>query len=511
MSEKDLDKIEPVDFDLTESPLFSNQAAQVVSNKPSAKVLITLAGLMLVALFVIFVLPTVVTEYELPLERRADNIADQALSALPNPATTISPFEAAQRALQRKEAQDVLAELLGKQAELDGLNVAQWAESDYDEALEKASIGDDYYRTQDFELAQDSYAQGREALVLLLDSVPVVVSRTLIDAQQTFEAGDSEQALAKYDLALLLDPESEAAAIGLQRSEALEEVKGLLAQADELFESGELELAQEVYQQALKRDSYNDRARARVNETAALITENEFSKIMSRGYMLLESGEPEQAIAAFQLATGLGIHEEQALAAITQTENEIANAEINQIRGIITQAEGDEQWQLAVDEYDKVLAIDANLLFAISGRDYAGKRARLDRLLVEGIDNPHRFSEDAVFEQILDVYYTGRAIDPPGPVLIRQLDVLEGLLENSQIAIEIQLVSDRFTEVTLLRIGNLGKFEQQSISLKPGRYVAVGRRSGYREVREEFTVGFGRTPSSVVVRCEERVVATNGR
>ncbi|MCH2356941.1 MAG: hypothetical protein MK319_09780, partial [Pseudomonadales bacterium] len=330
MSEKDLDKIEPVDFDLTESPLFSNQAAQVVSNKPSAKVLITLAGLMLVALFVIFVLPTVVTEYELPLERRADNIADQALSALPNPATTISPFEAAQRALQRKEAQDVLAELLAKQAELDGLNVAQWAESDYDEALEKASIGDDYYRTQDFELAQDSYAQGREALVLLLDSVPVVVSRTLIDAQQAFEAGDSEQALAKYDLALLLDPESEAAAIGLQRSEALEEVKGLLAQADELFESGELELAQEVYQQAFKRDSYNDRARARVNETAALITENEFSKIMSRGYMLLESGEPEQAIAAFQLATGLGIHEEQALAAITQTENEIANAEINQ-------------------------------------------------------------------------------------------------------------------------------------------------------------------------------------
>ncbi|MCH8265272.1 MAG: hypothetical protein IIC10_07720, partial [Proteobacteria bacterium] len=388
MSEKDIDKIEPVDFDLTESPLFSNQAAQVVSNKPSAKVLVALAGLMLVALFVIFVLPTVVTEYELPLERRADNIADQALSPVPDPATAISPFEAAQRALQRKEAQDVLAELLAKQAELEGLNVAQWAEADYDEALEKASIGDDYYRSQDFELARDSYAQGRDALVLLLDSVPVVVSQTLIEAQQAFESGDSEQALAKYDLALLLDPESEAAAIGLQRSEALEEVNGLLAQADKLFESGELALAREKYQQALKRDSYNDRARARVGETAALITENEFSKIMSRGYTLLESGEPEQAIAAFQRASGLGIHEEQALAAITQTENEIANAEINQIRSVIIQAEGDEQWQLAVDEYDKVLAIDANLLFAISGRDYAGKRARLDRLLVEGIDNP---------------------------------------------------------------------------------------------------------------------------
>ena len=166
---------------------------------------------------------------------------------------------------------------------------------------------------------------------------------------------------------------------------------------------------------------------------------------------------------------------------------------------------------MAVDEYDKVLAIDTNLLFAISGRDYADKRARLDRLLLEGIDNPERFYEDAVFEQILDVYYTGRAIEPPGPVLIRQLDTLQVLLENSQVQIDIQLISDMFTDVTLLRIAELGKFERQSVSLKPGRYVAVGRRAGYREVREEFTVGFGLTPSSVVIRCEERIVATNRR
>ena len=83
------------------------------------------------------------------------------------------------------------------------------------------------------------------------------------------------------------------------------------------------------------------------------------------------------------------------------------------------------------------------------------------------------------------------------------------LLENSQVPIEIALVSDNLTDVTLQRIGNLGNFEQTAVSLKPGRYVAVGRRPGYREVREEFTVGFGLTPSTVLVQCVERVVATN--
>ena len=150
-------------------------------------------------------------------------------------------------------------------------------------------------------------------------------------------------------------------------------------------------------------------------------------------------------------------------------------------------------------------------MFAINGRDYAEKRARLDQLLLGALDNPERFSEESVFQQTLDVYYTGRAIENPGSRLVAQLDELQIFLENSQVPIDIQLRSDSLTEVTLLRIGNLGSFEQTAVALKPGRYVAVGKRSGYREVREEFTVGFGLTPSSVLVQCEERIVATNRR
>ena len=233
--------------------------------------------------------------------------------------------------------------------------------------------------------------------------------------------------------------------------------------------------------------------------------------IMSRGYAFLESGNPEQAITMFQQAANLGVRQEQALAAITQTETVVANAQINEIRVLISAAESEEKWQMAVDEYDEVLAIDPNLLFAIDGRGYADKRAQLDRLLIDANENPERFAEDAVFQQTLNVYYTGRAVEGPGPRLVGQLDELQVLLENSQVPIDIQLVSDNLTDVTLLRIGNIGSFDQHYVSLKPGRYVAVGRRAGYREVREEFTVGFGLTPGLVLVQCEERIVSTNRR
>jgi len=517
MVDKDIDKVEPVgdvpdaSANAKDSPPIANQIPPAPVNKPPLLMWIGLGGLGIVALFVVFVLPTIVSEYELPLERRVENAAVRAPQAAANNATNISPFEEAQRALQRKEAQDILAELLEKQQTLEELQVSQWGQVAYSAALEQASIGDEYYRNQEFTLARDSYAQGRNGLIAIIESIPTVSTQTLVDAQKALEEADSSLATEKFQLALLLDPENEDARIGVERAQTLDDVSALIATADRQLEDGELEASRSNYRAALNLDTYNEYARNKITEVSRLITEAEFARIMSSGYTLLQNGEPEEAIAAFKRASAIGINQEQAAAAIVQAENDIANAEINRLRALIIAAEAAEEWQQAVTEYDKVLAIDANLVFAIDGRDYAAKRAQLDRLLVSAISSPERFAEDAVFEETRDVYFTGRAIDEPGPKLQQQLDELQVLLENSQVPIEITLVSDNLTEVTLLRVGMLGMFEQTSMSLKPGNYVAVGKRTGYREVRQEFTVGFGKTPDSVVVRCEERVATTTRR
>jgi len=511
MSDKDVDKIDAVNFDHNDNSVFLNKAAAQQAEKPAPWIWFGLGGLLLLALLVIFVLPSIVSEYELPLERRVELLDTPIVQPATNATNAISPFEEAQRALQRKEAQDVLAELLANQAELDGLDVAAWGKQDYENSLEQASIGDEYYRTQNFISAREFYVTGREGLRGLLDSIPSVLEQTLIAAQRALIDLDSAEALSKYSLALLLDPENELAQIGEQRALTLDEVSALLREADDLVKDGELQQALAKYNEVLNLDGYNEDAAQQVTAVSRRITENEFSQIMSSGYVLLQAGEPEQAIAAFQRASRLGIKQDEAQAAIIQTENEIANTEINRLSRLITTAEQNEQWQEAVDQYDNVLAIDSNLLFAINGRDYANKRATLDRLLVEAIDNPERFSEDEVFEETRISYFIGRDIENPGPRLAEQLDELEAFLEYSLVPIDISFRSDNQTEVTLLRIENLGMFEQTSLSLKPGRYVAVGKRSGYREVREEFTVGFGLTPETVIVQCDERIVSPSRR
>ena len=495
--------------DLTRQVSF-NSASVSDSNKPPVWAWFGLATLILIALLVIFVLPTVVSEYQLPFEPRVDTLQIQpAIPIDSNP--EISPFEQAQQARQRKEAQDVLAELLEFQSQLEQLNVQSWAMSEFEAALETASLGDNFYREQNFLEARETYFEGSRKLSAILDSVGDVFKESLRQAQDAFDYKNAESAIEQFTLAKLLDPDSEEAKIGLERALVLDQVLSLATKGQQLLEDNALEESRRIFEEILSIDSRNESAKITIEEISQLIVNADFAQVMSRGYSLLQAEEAEEAILQFQAALNFGVREEEALAAINQAENDIANKKISAIQKLIDSAEDQEDWDEAVVQYDGVLEIDPNIVFAIEGRDYASKRAQLNDLLVSSINGPDRFYEQDVFQQTLDIYYTGREVEKErgGPLLSGQLDKLEQLLETSQIPVEIQFASDNLTDVSILRVTNLGLFEETSVSLKPGRYVAQGKRIGYREIRTEFVVGFGQTPDVVNVLCTERIVPTN--
>ena len=69
----------------------------------------------------------------------------------------------------------------------------------------------------------------------------------------------------------------------------------------------------------------------------------------------------------------------------------------------------------------------------------------------------------------------------------------------------MQLVSDNLTDVMIYKIGRLGTLFSRDLSLKPGSYVAVGSREGYRDVRRNFKVSSDGVPEKIVLRCEEPI------
>jgi hypothetical protein len=80
---------------------------------------------------------------------------------------------------------------------------------------------------------------------------------------------------------------------------------------------------------------------------------------------------------------------------------------------------------------------------------------------------------------------------------------LRGHLAAAGVPVTVSLLSDDRTEVTVLRVGPQGRFRQKSLELRPGSYVVVGTRPGYRDARRTLVVPPGRSPAPLTVRCDE--------
>ena len=504
------DKIEPVGFDADSSPFDSVQSSVTISSKPSNRTWLVLGVLIIVALGVIFVLPTIVTEYQLPFEKRAELDISVAPKTSAPGINTISPFDQAQRSRQRKEAQDVLATLLERQAILEDAQVRTWAEEPYLAAYEVAfTSGDEAYRSQEFIQAKDYYRRAGDEFQTIIESIPEVVSQYLSAGESALENVDAAMARENFSTVLALDSENEQAISGFNRAQTLDEVESLLNEGRVLNEVGKLEEAKDLYRQAVNLDQLHVEAKALVVQIDAEILVARFTRLMSEGFALLEGGDYDEAIEEFRRAQAVGYNSEQAVAAIDQAQNQITSNQISAIQISAQKFEDAESWEPAVSQYANALELDQSLAQVIDKKDYAEKRLQLDQLLQSAIDSPERLAERPVYDQILNVYYTGQQIEDPGPRLQDQLVVLESLLLNSQIAIDVIIQSDSITDVTLLKVGHLGSFENTTLALKPGRYVVVGRRDGYRDVREEFVIGYGgKQTSPVFVACSEQI---NGR
>ena len=82
---------------------------------------------------------------------------------------------------------------------------------------------------------------------------------------------------------------------------------------------------------------------------------------------------------------------------------------------------------------------------------------------------------------------------------------IETSIELATTPIQVTLISDEETQVTVYRVGDLGSFASLDVALQPGRYTAVGQRRGYYDVRATFTVLPGDEVGPITIICSERI------
>jgi tetratricopeptide (TPR) repeat protein len=512
------DPLQPTPFDAVQPAPEPNSAKRnadgAVPRSAPAWVLPALGGLVLLAVLVIFWLPNSLESVKsVPAPTTAETAGTAAsgqpatVAGKPSPTgADASPWSDAQAARLRKEAQEMLAQLLELQDTLQTHGVEQWARDAFADVATLAVDGDALYKTRQYAQATASYQQALMALQALQDAMPEELNKRLEAAAQAMEDGDKEAVLAELTIAALIEPSSSDIASLQQRAELLPQVLPLLEQAAAAETDGDLSQAQQLLQQAATLDPLHQRARSELQRITEKARSQDFNKAMSEGYSALNEGRFDTAKKAFLTAAALQQGSTEAASALQQ----VATAQTAQRLGTLNQRgqknEQQEQWQKAVDDYEQAQKLDSSIVFASEGLQRSRERATLDQKLRNTIKAPQRLSDAAVAIDTAKQLQQAKQYRPRGPVLARQIDRLETLLQQANTTVTITLRSDKETEVFVNNVDSeASRFAERELSLRPGTYIVTGTRDGYHDVRPSFTIGHDSDPTSVTIICTDPI------
>ena len=420
-----------------------------------------------------------------------------------------APWRKAQQFSVRKESQEILQQLLDTQKALEQSGVSVWGRKEYERAIEHARSGDAEYSRQNFTRALDHYARALEIFSGLLDGMEQLFADTMAAGAAALAAGDATAAGEAFGIALAIDPIDRTALSGMERAGTLTQVMDLVDDGDSLLQAGKAKQAGALYRQALEIDSHSERARQRLQQAESQIRESEFNLAMSSGFSLLEQGRNGQAHEAFSTALKLKPRSRAARNGLDQAQHRITSEKINEALEQAGAAEQDEDWQGAVSAYDVALKLDDSLGNAREARRRATLRGEIHTRLEQILARPERLFDAGVYNEVAGFRDRIQALSDPGPVLAGQLARLNRILALADTPVTVELRSDNFTLVTIYKVAELGYFTSRVLSLRPGKYVAVGRRDGYRDVRVEFFVDPDKAMEPVVVSSNEKIALGN--
>jgi tetratricopeptide (TPR) repeat protein len=226
---------------------------------------------------------------------------------------------------------------------------------------------------------------------------------------------------------------------------------------------------------------------------------------MTEGLLALAEHDYASARAAFRMAEKLQPGSPEPADGLLQVDQGIRLDRIASLERRAEEEKAAERWATAIETYEAILEIDGNLLFAQQGLAEAQRMSALHAELADYIATPDSLSAPATMAKATRLVVDITRRSAIGPRLADERDQLSRLLKRAATPLKVRLVSDNLTDVSIYKVGKLGSFESRELSLRPGTYVAVGSRPGFRDVRLEFQVAPEADMQPVVVRCEEAI------
>ena len=418
---------------------------------------------------------------------------------------TVETADPAQLALEKKEAEEKMTAFLSAKNDLDEKGGAEWGGELYARLLQVSQEADAFFMNKDYVSGSNKYGEALGAVNELAGQSEDALRTILDEGRLALAQGDVERAKHKFSVALMIDPGNEFAYGSLQRAKKIEAVMRAMASGKRHEQKGSLAFALADYQKAVGLDPQSKEARTALKRVKGMIAHEQFQQLMSSGFSALHNENYQMARGAFLKAKSFKPNSSEVQDALAQVDQAIRLAQIETLQEKALAAEKAEDWELALESYVAVLKIDNTIQFATQGKARSLERIRIAKHMDFYLEKPGVLESDHHLENAVLLLKAVSKIEPKGPRLTAQTEKLDQRVKMAKTPVRITLESDNFTEVAVYKVGRLGKFHTRDLNLRPGTYTVVGIRNGYRDVRQKIVVKAGEENLRVTVKCEERI------
>ncbi|MEM6707717.1 MAG: hypothetical protein AAF648_02915 [Pseudomonadota bacterium] len=414
------------------------------------------------------------------------------------------PFAAAQAELARKAAQQALAAFVERQIELkETLDVDAWGKDAFDEAVARATEGDELFVDEAFAAAQAAYEDAAEQLAQLVERSADRVAYLVGRGNEALANKRADDALQSFTQALAMASDSNDAKAGLARANVLPEVIALERKALNFSLADQWEQALDTYEAVKALDPETSGLAEAIAQAETAVLDQQIRAELSAGFDALEKRRLSAARSAFNTVLKLDPGNDVALGGLRDVDAASTIGRLATLERRAADAVQREAWDEALEHYAAALRIDPNIAFAKAGKPAAETQQRIASILQRIIDNPQKLSSDDLLADGRRQLQRAQQLTAQGPKLSAQVQQVEQLLKLYANPVSVTLTSDNRTDVLLSKLGKLGRFRDLEVSLRPGEYTALGSRDGCRDVRQTFVVRPDMGP--IDIRCQDEL------
>ena len=451
--------------------------------------------LMILAISVVFILP------QLPVQKLFDDPSESLIEA--DNSSEISQSRIAEKTKYRKDAQLVLEKIVDIRDLLKSKSIEKWNAEKFNIALENISIGDDLYREGEYLRSIKQYREALDQLNNLKEDAAKIIESTIISANNNIEKLDSELTVEQTIFAI--DKNNESIKLLKERSLKLSDLFNKVMQSDQFISEQKYEEAFSVLSEAIMLDPYRKKTKTSMENLNKQIKEKTFIEFMSEGFEAMDQNNFSSARKVFNEALKTYPERPDLYDALNQLESRESSFQIKERIKNAEANENLENWSEAKKEYEALLESDNSLVSLKARLINVRIRAELDEQLENLINNPLTLRSDELHQKAKKLLKTAQGINQRGAKLEKQIESVSKIIVQARNPIPVNFFSDNKTKVTIFKVGSLGLFQKRTIELVPGKYVALGQRIGFRDVRLDFTIEPNKVDKNISIMCVESI------